>query len=139
MYTNPHPMTLFPGQPYFQGSDSPTSNFSTVFEDDGRTGYFYAIQRGPDYVSNQQMSILDALNVYEAHQVTDKDKPSLVTIVWSKDGYKSLLLINDYSQAIFDFEAQRGYCRTNFPPPDLKWSKHPNHEWSDEALEMFRG
>ena len=38
-----------PGEETFYASDSPTSSFSGVFEDDGQTGYFYAYDRpAPD-------------------------------------------------------------------------------------------
>ena len=112
--------------------ESHKGRFATVFEDDGETGYFYALDaEKPD---NQ---ICDAVHIYNVKDVVDKDIPSKIEIAWSEDGLKSVLLINDFPHAIFDFLAKRGYCRTNFPPSDKGWTKF-EHEWTDEALELFK-
>lgn len=112
-------------------SGSPENSFMVVFEDDGDTGYFYGLDSSRD-----GNPILDALHIYNVANVTDKHLPSNVQIVWSGDGNKSLLLINGYPHAAFNFVAKRGYCRTNFPPPDKKWTQY-SHEWSDGVLELF--
>ncbi len=104
---------------------------SVVFEDDGDAGYFYAL----DYSATEQ-PIQEAMNIYDVHNVTDKNKPSVVRIVWSSDGTKASLWINNYPHAVFDFTAKRGYCRTNFPSP-LKWKSH-DFSWSDDALKFFQ-
>ncbi len=80
---------------------------------------------------------MDALHIYNVANVTDRAKPSVVQLVWSRDGLKAALLINRYPHAVFDFESRRGYCRTGFPPPDKIWTQH-SHEWSDDAQELFR-
>ncbi|MBY0572186.1 MAG: DUF2251 domain-containing protein, partial [Undibacterium sp.] len=102
-----------------------------VFEDDGETGFFYAI----DYSSKEQ-PIQEAMSIYDVHSVTDKSKTSVVHIKWSTDGMKVSLWINDYPHAVFDFTAKRGYCRRNFPTPG-KWKSH-DFSWSDNALNFFR-
>jgi len=112
-------------------SASPKNNYLVVFEDDGETGYFYGLD-----TLREGNPILDALHIYNVANVTDKDNPSVAQIVWSGDGGKALLLINDYPHAAFDFAAKRGYCRTNFPPPDTSWTEH-GHEWNDEVLSLF--
>lgn len=112
-------------------SGSPENSFMVVFEDDGDTGYLYGLDRSRD-----GNPILDALHIYNVANVTDKHLPSNVKIVWSSDGNKSLLLINGYPHAAFDFVAKRAYCRTSFPPPNKKWTQY-SHEWSDEVLELF--
>ncbi|WP_334079059.1 DUF2251 domain-containing protein [Microbulbifer sp. M83] len=112
-------------------SGSPENSFMVVFEDDGDTGYLYGLDR-----SRNGNPILDALHIYNVANVTDKHLPSAAQIVWSGDGNKALLLINGYPHAAFDFLGKRGYCRTNFPPPDEKWTQY-THEWSDEVLELF--
>lgn len=110
---------------------SQKGNLSVVFEDDGDTGYFYAL----DYSATEQ-PIQEAMNIYDVHNVTDKNKPSVVRMAWSPDGTKAGLWINNYPHAVFDFTAKRGYCRTNFPPPG-KWKSH-NFSWSDDALKFFQ-
>lgn len=112
-------------------SGSPKNKFMVIFEDDGDTGYLYGLDRG-----QEGNPILDALQIYNVVNVTDKHLPSQAQIVWSADGNKALFLINDYPHAAFDFIARRAYCRTNFPPPDKKWTKY-SHEWSDDVLSLF--
>jgi hypothetical protein len=81
--------------------------------------------------------ILDAVHIYNVADVVDRDKPSQVSIVWSVDGMKCALLINNYAHAAFDFLAKRGYCRTNFPnfknSSDGSWIR-TDHAWSEEAI-----
>jgi hypothetical protein len=120
------------GTPTIIPHDSPDGHHSAFFEDDGETGYFYALDlsRTPDM-------ILDAVHIYDVASVVDRDRPSKLKIVWSKDGSRCALLINDYPHAAFDFFARRGYCRTNFPnfrnPEDGSWMK-ADHSWADGAV-----
>ena len=121
------------GQPVVVAGASPTPPFSVVFEDDGDTGYFYALD-----TSRTDNPIVDAMQIYNTAAVTDRHLPSTVQIVWSPDDRKAALLINKYPHAIFDFAAKRGYCRTGFPVPAADgWTQH-SHEWDDKAQELFR-
>jgi hypothetical protein len=108
---------------------SPSTSFAAVFEDDGDAGYFYGLN------TDLEQPIIDALHIYNSANVTDRDIPSKVQIAWSMDGLKTALIINAHVHAIFDFEAERGYCRTGFPPI-TDWSKE-GHEWHDDALTLF--
>ncbi len=112
---------------------SPTPPFVVVFEDDGDTGYFYALD-----TSRTDNPILDALHIYDVASVTDKHLPSKIKLVWSQDDQKAVLLINEFPHAIFDFVARRGYCRSGFPLP-LKtgWTEY-GHEWDENAEDLFR-
>src|SRR5690606_798862 len=98
------------GQALVVQGDSPKQHLSAVFEDDGDTGYFYALHHG---MSGNP--IVDGLHIYNAQGVTDREKPCLIQIAWSSDGMKAVLLINEYAHAVFDFVDHRGYCRTGFP------------------------
>ena len=115
----------------FVDGTAPDGRFAVVFEDDGDTGYFYALDR-----SKSGQPIQDAMHIYNSANVTDKHVPSLIEIGWSPDSLKAVLLINDYPHAIFDFSAKRGYCRTGFPSPseDGGWT---GHEWDDSAFKLF--
>ena len=113
-------------------SRSPCTQFSVVFEDDGETGYFYALD-----ATLLDQPILDTLHLYNVDDVTDRESPSRLQIVWATDGLKAALVINRYPHAVFDFQAKRGYCRTNFPPPTSDWSKD-GHAWTDKAIELFK-
>jgi hypothetical protein len=114
-----------PGDKSYFDSVSPTDSFATFFEDDGDTGYFYAMER-----KGAEFHIVDALQIYVVANVTDRHKPSELAIVWSSDGTKAALLINDNSHAVFDFAAKRGYCRTGFGTASADWPD-ARHDWSD--------
>jgi len=121
-----------PGDKSFAAEDSSKGQYSAVFEDDGDTGYFYAV----DLTRTDKM-ILDAVHIYDVANVVDKDRPSTLKIVWADDGLKCALLINGYPHAVFDFVAQRGFCRTNFPNfPSRSEGCWPqsDHTWSDEVV-----
>jgi len=124
--------TLQVGTETFFESASPEGRYTVVFEDDGQTGYFYALD-----MDKEGNPIVEALHIYNVASVVDKDISSTLQIVWSADGLKSMLLINDYPHAVFDFEANRGYCRSGFPPPNEEWTQYDN-EWDDSALELFK-
>jgi hypothetical protein len=111
----------------------PKGTYTAVFEDDGETGYFYALD-----ASVKDQAIRDALHVYDVESVTDKTTLATVRIGWSLDNAKAVLLINDYPHAVFDFQARRGYCRTGFPPPapDNQWSAE-GHEWDEACIALF--
>lgn len=114
-------------------SMAPEGPFAAVFEDDGSTGYFYALD-----TSGDDNPIQDALHIYNADDVSDGDTPSDVKIGWSEDSKKCVLLINGYPHGVFDFDGKRGYCRTGFPPPvSHDWSK-TGHEWDDAVDDFFR-
>jgi hypothetical protein len=52
---------------------APESHYVAVFEDDGDTGYFYALD--PSFDGNP---IQDAVHIYNVSNVTDRAKPSVV-------------------------------------------------------------
>ena len=124
--------TLQVGQPAVHPCNSPVKSFSVVFEDDGDTGYLYACDQ-----TRAENPILDALHIYDVAPVTGRDRPSTFQIAWSDDGLKAVAIINRYPHAVFDFETRRGYCRTNYPPPDPAWTSH-DHAWDDAAIHLFQ-
>mgnify|MGYP003576496887 FL=1 len=119
------------GMPDQVHGDAPDGAYSAVFEDDGDTGYFYAL----DHAHGGQ-PIQNALHIYNVANVSDRHLPSEVEIGWSLDSAKVALLINGYPHAVFDFASKQGYCRTGFPPPSSH-SGWKGHEWSDECLALF--
>lgn len=128
-------MGFRPGAPVWVAADSPTEKFSAVFEDDGETAYFYAYDR-----RTTEGQILDGLHIYNVDQVVDRHRESVAAIIWSDDGLKSALLINDYPHAALDFAAKRGYCRNDFP--NFQTSAHgewdtSTHQWDDAVMRFF--
>jgi hypothetical protein len=69
--------------------------------------------------------------------VVDRDRPSEIAFVWTRDGLKAALLINDFAHAVIDFRARRAYCRSNFPPPTGQWRAKIRATWSDALLADF--
>jgi len=126
--------TISVGQATVISCCSPSTEYEVVFEDDGETGYFYGLDNRRD-----ENRILDAMHIYNVRKVLDKEKRSLVQIVWSEDGLKAALLINEFPHAVFDFAAKRGYCRTNFPnlsSSDPDWPSS-SKEWKDGVMDLF--
>jgi len=121
------------GAPLVLEGAAPDGPFVAVFEDDGDTGYFYALDR-----SDKDNPFKDAVHIYNTADVTDREEPAFAAIGWSVDSKKVVLLINDYPHAIFDFAGKQGYCRTSFPPENRNgdWSSG-GHAWSESAIELF--
>jgi hypothetical protein len=119
------------GTPTVVESNSLDGARGVVFEDDGETGYFYAL----DFRSGDQ-PIVDALHIYSVVGVKDASIPSTIRIVWSNNWLKSALLINDMPHAMFDFADKVGYSRDRFPDPDSK-SEWGREEWREDLQEHF--
>ena len=122
------------GRPLVVDADSPAGRYAAVFEDDGRTGCFYAV----DTDVEDGNPVHDALLVYVAADVTDADRASTLEIGWSDDGLKALLLINDAPHAAFDFARRQGWCQLALPAgaPSKAWSTAPR-AWSDAVEALF--
>ncbi|MCC8367192.1 DUF2251 domain-containing protein [Xenorhabdus sp. PB61.4] len=124
---------LIVGEAQVIESLSPEGSFAAVFEDDGETGYFYALDETVD-----GNPIQDALHIYNAEEISDGQIPSDVKIGWSEDSRKCVLLINGYPHGVFNFDTKNGYCRSSFPPPiNQEWSIS-GHEWNDAVDNFFR-
>ncbi len=121
------------GEDTFFDSISPTLPFGVTFEDDLTTGYFYAITTEP------KLGILDALHIYNVANVTDKEKPCKIQILWTDDGTIASLLINDYCHAIFDFESKAGYCRNAFPDWQGDWALISERKLTEEFIASLEG
>jgi hypothetical protein len=126
--------TLKVGHAVVVDADSPTGRYAVVFEDDGETGYFYAV----DTDVEDGNPVQDALLVYAVADVLDADEASTLEIGWSDDGAKALLLINDAPHAAFDFERRQGWCLLGLPEVAIGkgWSK-AGHQWSEDVEALF--
>ena len=96
-----------PGQKLTLAAGSASAPYGAVFEDDGETGYFYALD-----TSDLGQRILDALHVYNVADLPDRHDVSTAQVVWSSDGLRVILRINGDPHAGFDFATMRGYCHT---------------------------
>ena len=127
-----------PGQDNFIESFSAENKFGVVFEDDGETAYFYAVEKDKD---GSGLRVLDALHIYEAAELLAAkeaiagaasgappkegagEMTSRLLIIWSRDWMKCALVIDGQCQAIYNFETQGGYNINEFPPPNDIWTK----------------
>lgn len=118
------------GEDTFLDSVSPDSSHGVVFEDDLKTGYFYAIGRMPG------QEVLDAVHIYDVDNVEDKATPCNIKIAWTDDWQFASLLINNYCHAIFDFKNKVGYSRNAFPPANGKWkNQNARIELTDDLID----
>lgn len=69
------------GQEIVVEAPAPEGPFCAVFQDDGQSGYFYALN-----TSLRDHRIQDAMQIYSVANVTDRDHPSTAKVGWSKDG-----------------------------------------------------
>jgi hypothetical protein len=125
-----------PGEDLFVESFSPESPYGVVFEDDGQTAYFYAVEKDKEGTG---LRVLDALHIRETGVEPEEDepldpaeeeegegttqKPSKLQIVWSRDWMKSALVIDGLCHALFDFIAHGGHNINEFPPPNEFWTQ----------------
>ncbi len=103
---------------------------AVVFEDDGDTGYFYA-------TDGSQQEIFDALLVYDRSDSGALQPGEEAFVVWNPARQRAGLYYHDSFQAIFDFSAKRGVCRSGFPtevPTQFGWSK-VGHGWDDSMAD----
>ena len=106
---------LFLGTPKQVGTHSTVyDHLAVMFEDDGQTGYFYAL----DMRQNEQ-PIADMLHVYNVDSASNHHEARKLEICWDASGYLALLLINGYPHAVFDFARLVGYNGSKYPQPDL--------------------
>jgi hypothetical protein len=124
--------SFLPGDETWFASDAPVGSHSVVFEDDGDTGYFYAVER-----RGGEMKILDAVQIYAVRNVVDRETPSVLEVVWTDGGHQAALYLNAHPHAVFDFQTRRGYCRTGFPPPPRTGWSSEGHDWDEDALKPF--
>jgi hypothetical protein len=117
------------GTPTVVESKAPIGPFCITFEDDGETGYVYAL----DFT--QEQPIQEALLVYAVPSVADRHLLSQLSIAWTNDGSKAALFINSHPHALIDFRAKRAHCRSNFPTPSC-WPIR-DFSWSEEAMANF--
>ena len=124
-----------PGDETVLASNSPTSAFSAVFEDDGDCGYLCAWDRDLPECAR----ILDAVMIYAVGRLPEqvRERETDVEIVWSADGLKAGLRIAGGLQAVIDFAARQAFCRMGFPPVAAAWGGGARGAWSDGLAERL--
>lgn len=116
------------GEPFVVQVAPSEPPYAVVFEDDGQTGYFYALD-----TRREEDPILDAVHIYDVTSVSDSSREHLLTVVWA-DSTKAALVINDFAHAMFDFRTPRAMCVGNFPPAPVSETFAASHEWDEVAF-----
>jgi hypothetical protein len=119
-----------PGHETFVSAVAEDGRAAVVFEDNGETATFYALETA-------QGPVLDAIHIYNVTDVVDRDRPSEYKLGWSPTERQAILLINGSAHAVFDFDHRKGWCWTGFPPDDTRWSLD-GHQWDEACLDHFR-
>lgn len=117
------------GTECFVDSVSPSTQFAAVFEEDGETGYFYALDTS---LSGQQ--ILHALHVYDVGEGFAEGDEIGLDILWSADGLHSALRGNGQLLAVFDFSSGTGWQRGAVPNTGGAWRTAP---WDSKVESWF--
>ena len=110
-------------------STAAKGSVGAVFEDDGTTGYLYALRPGTENM------ILDALHIYNVADVADRQRPVTAQLFWTVAETAVALIINGYCHALYDFQRQAGFCRSAFPPATN--GQPLKRELTDELVEQY--
>lgn len=93
-------------------AESPLSpHYAAVFEDDGQTAYFYALD------TRNEQPVAEALHIYNVADVSDSHLPCQAQICWHHNQEIAVLFINGYPHAALDFAERFGLNRNGFPEP----------------------
>jgi hypothetical protein len=101
---------------------------AAVFEDDGRTGYFYALDE-----SLEGNPILDAVHIYNVEDISDAHIPSDVKIGWSEDCQKCVLPYHPDIRIPSISWGKMGTAEADTHPRSFKDWSVSGHEWSDSV------
>ena len=77
------------------------------------------------------------MQIFSIKELLDLNEVHLIEMIWSEDSLKAALLIDKHFHAVFDFEAFRGYCRTNIAAVAGESHFKNFHKWSDHAINWF--
>ena len=93
------------GRPDVLESRSASEPLMAVFEDDGETGYFYAL----DLSGTHGQKIADAVQIYSVDAGGQGTLVRVIRIAWSLDGWKAGLLVGLLHDVLFLFAGGGAY------------------------------
>ena len=128
MSSQAHVATI--GSKFVLQVDAPSREVTVVFEDDGDTGYLYALAP----LASGELELLDALHIYNA-EADLRGSDIRLELTWSDDSKLAGLCLNASLWALLDFGAQTGWTRSNFPPPAGRWRmSEARPDWDDSLV-----
>ncbi|MDA1353132.1 MAG: DUF2251 domain-containing protein [bacterium] len=113
-------------------SQSPVSPYAGVFESDDDGAVFCAVSLS----SEQEPDVDDVIEIFTKNELDAINENSDIRIMWSKDGDKCALLINDNFYAMFDFLKKEGHTRNTTSTPESGWTRVA-FKWTDAISEEF--
>ncbi|HTO73734.1 MAG TPA: DUF2251 domain-containing protein [Gemmatimonadales bacterium] len=122
--------SFLPGTETVIEAAGPRPPLKVVFEDDGETGGFYAL----DLSQPEDRQIINWLAVYDVGLLPVPVKPHFIRIQWAEDGGKAALFVNGRASAVFDFDHQKGYSRAPSPMPATSPWPRSEQLWDDRAM-----
>lgn len=102
-----HEHALVVGTPAVIESLSHVRPHGVLVEDDGDTGYLYAVAA----LDDGGIRILDAVPLYAVGRTADRGAMCAARLSWSADGMKALLALDAVAYAVFDFSTRTGRSR----------------------------
>ena len=118
------------GTECFLDSVSPSTKYAVVFEEDGATGFFYALDTS---LAGQQ--VVNALHIYDVGTGQEAGKTVRLAVVWSEDGLRTGLKRDRELVAVFDFSSSTGWQHGKPARPAGSWN---NVAW-DATVEKWFG
>lgn len=116
-----------------QVHESRVGDHGVVFEDDGDTGYLYAVAFVPRRLRAPKLRILDAFHLYDAAAVRDADRPLTGAIEWTADGAAVAVSIDGSVHVMVDVAAGIAMSVGAFPPPTPD-SPFRSKVWDERAF-----
>lgn len=83
-------------------------SFGAVFEDDGKTGYFYLLSLNPH-------EILTHVEVYQTADLPYPMREEFIQIYWAEHGQRAALCIRGWPLAVFDVPSRKGWLLEELP------------------------
>jgi hypothetical protein len=105
---------------------------AAVFEDDGRTGYFYALDE-----SLEGNPILDAVHIYNVEDISDATFLLTLKSAGLKTVRSACSLSTDIRMQRSISWGKMGTAEADTTPINKVWSVS-GHEWSDSVDDFFR-
>jgi hypothetical protein len=130
--------TYYPGQGFYLESDCPQGRYQVAFEENWEAAWFHLIDTRIDTkvdADKPQHSLWLYQPQNDAELFCEPDGTGLINIIWSSDGKRVGLFINNRGLALFDIEHRYAFCHEPIPSTaQSRWQQHP---WDDRLLSLL--
>lgn len=126
------PVRITPTEEVVLKTSSSVSGHACIFEDDGTTGYLYALKSAEN--GDAIGPIADAVLVYKYTKGNPRQQSAELQFQWTDSGRCCGLVLDGHLYALFDFDTQIGFNISGFPPA----SKTDGWARSKEMADAYR-